>query len=112
MVGRIQWDIVSYLPFQPVVPRVALIGYYFVSTASMRIPAQALSAAFCAPAIDYTCVSPYDGRNINSSDANADQCYNGDTEKYCTDWDYDTSTFSYTLTNQVMFADILLINLC
>ena len=77
----------------------------------MRIPPLALSGAFVAPALNFSCVVP-SSNGLLASEGNISQdfdpkCYYWDQSTKevtpCTQWEFDTSTFTSTLTAEVNF---------
>ncbi|XP_042212064.1 organic cation transporter protein-like [Homarus americanus] len=80
---------------------------YFISAGywCFLLPPQTFNMMFYAPAVNYTCLPP-EGENITH--ISEDSCtYTVDRsslagleEKHCTEWDFDTSVFTRTLTSE------------
>ncbi|XP_042243156.1 organic cation transporter protein-like isoform X2 [Homarus americanus] len=80
---------------------------YFISSGYwyFLLPSQTFNMMFYAPVVNYTCLPP-EGENITQ--ISEDSCtYTVDRsslagleEKHCTEWDFDTSVFTRTLTSE------------
>ncbi|KAK8731695.1 hypothetical protein OTU49_007422, partial [Cherax quadricarinatus] len=76
-------------------------GYWY-----LLLPGQTFSVIFMAPALNYTCRPPEGNHTVHVSE---DSCYYSinksslvgvEEEEPCTEWDFDTSVFSTTLTSE------------
>lgn len=81
---------------------------YFLTTSywCLLVPPQFISGVYLAPFVNYTCVPP-DSLNGSVVEVDDDSCsyvrvVEGGTEveEACTDWDFDTSVFTSTLTSE------------
>ncbi|KAK8731693.1 hypothetical protein OTU49_007421 [Cherax quadricarinatus] len=81
---------------------------YFLTSSywCLLVPPQFISGVYLAPAINYTCRPPESEDSVHVS---RDSCYYSinksslvgvEEEEPCTEWDFDTSVFSTTLTSE------------
>ncbi|KAK3882237.1 hypothetical protein Pcinc_013377 [Petrolisthes cinctipes] len=99
--GTGRWNILVFMS----------VGYWH-----MHLVSNVLSGVFVAPAVNHTCIPPDHGYTLTSytftpsgkniTTANHCSYYTNETkdgtfqDKECTDWEYDNSTYSLTLTSQ------------
>ena len=71
----------------------------FIPTAYQVIPANIIWGAYVVPALNYTCAVPEGGQFVDECHYSGPQ--NSSSVSDCEQWHYDTSTFKYTITQQV-----------
>ncbi|XP_045137875.1 organic cation transporter protein-like isoform X2 [Portunus trituberculatus] len=79
---------------------------FFISFYCMLlVPSQFISGVYLAPAINYTCLPPEENESVII--VSEDSCSytrmteaRAEVEEECTEWDFDTSVFSNTLTSE------------
>ncbi|XP_045137667.1 organic cation transporter protein-like [Portunus trituberculatus] len=74
---------------------------YFLASSYwlLLVPPQFLSGVYVAPAINYTCLPP-EGTRVDSCSYTRVTEAGAEVEEACTEWDFDTSVFTSTLTSE------------